>query len=353
MDDSDIDESFIPAPPPDSDPELSPAPLPVPVRGRADPEMDAPRLLHAVRYSSRNRRWLQTSHCGNGIREPLPSWMRLVSWNVNFDAKNPKKRLIAALDHLQHKVFGCNAPNERPDPCSILLQEVSAAAFTTILNNQWVQQHFVVVPSSTDKWPYNTRYGIVTLVSRTVPVSNAFMIHFSSSRMGRSGLFVDVKLSVPPRPHAPRLSDGIATVRIANTHLESLPQGAEARPMQLGLISESLQEYDLRGGVVAGDMNAIGPSDMTIAEDVGLMDAWQHEDDDDAGITWGYQPRTQFPPGRLDKVLFTTRGGLDVEEPERFGMGLKTDHGDWVSDHYGLLTTLHVTREDEAAEFEE
>lgn len=350
MDTSDIDESFVPSPPSDSDAESSPPPLPVPTRGRAD-MLDTPRPLRAARFSAREGRWIQTSNCSRGIREPLPSWIRLVSWNVDFQTKNPKKRLMAALLYLQREVFRCQTATERPDPCCILLQEVSVGSFTMILTSEWVQRYFVVVPTSTDKWPASATYGTVTLVSRTVPVSNAFTIEFGNSSMMRNAIFVDVKLSVPAPPHTPRLSDGVVTVRVANTHLESLPQGAAARPTQLRLISEALQEYELRGGVVAGDMNAIGPSDATLAEDEGLMDAWQHGDDDEEGFTWGYQPREQpYPPARLDKVLFTTRGGFEVEEPERFGVGARTDYGDWISDHYGLMTTLHVVREDEEME---
>lgn len=350
MDASDIDESFVPGPPSDSDTELSPAPLPVAVRGRPEMSLDVPRPLRAVRYSSHKRRWMQTSNCANGIREPMPSWMRLASWNVDFAAKNPKKRLVAALAYIQREVFGCRMPSERPDPCCILLQEVSVSAFTTILTNEWVQRYFVVVPSSTDKWPYSATYGTVTLVSRTVPVSNAFTIDFGNSQMRRNALFVDVKLCVPVSPHMPQLSDGIVTVRIANTHLESLPAGEQARPLQMRLIAESLQEYDLRGGVVAGDMNAIGPSDMTLPEECGLIDAWPNGDDDEAGLTWGYQPRNQYPPGRLDKVLFTTRGGFEVEVPERFGVGGRTESGEWISDHFGLKTTMYVQGQEDGME---
>ncbi|KAF9238492.1 Endonuclease/exonuclease/phosphatase [Melanogaster broomeanus] len=307
---------------------------------------DVPRPLRAVRYSAHNRRWAQTSHCAKGVKEPLPSSIRLVTWNVDFASKNPKKRLVGALTHIQHQVFGCKTPSERPEPCCILLQEVPIAAFTLILTNEWVQRCFIVVPSSTDKWPQGATYGTATLVARTVPVCGAFSIDFSNSRMQRNALFVDVKLAVPAPRVAPRLSDGIVTLRIANTHLESLPGGARARPEQLRIIAESLEEYDLRGGIVCGDMNAIGPSDSTIAEDVGLMDAWLGDDEEEQGYTWGYQPRCQFPPGRLDKILWMARGGLRVQEPERVGVGAKIATGDWISDHYGLVTNVHVVRQD-------
>ncbi|KAF8135065.1 Endonuclease/exonuclease/phosphatase [Boletus edulis] len=288
------------------------------------------------------KRWAQSSNCARGIKEPLPSSFRLLTWNIDFASKAPKRRLAAALEYIRRDVFECKTPSERPNPCCILLQEVSVQAFTLILANEWVQGSFLVVPSSTEKWPHGAHYGNVTLISRMLPVCGAFTIDFSNSNMTRNGLFVDLKLAVPAPPHAPRLSDGIVQMRIANTHLESLPQGARARPEQLGIIAESLQEYDLHGGVVGGDMNAIGPSDMRIAEQVGLTDAWQGSEEEEEGITWGHQPPSQYPPRRLDKVLWVARGGVEVEEPVRVGVGAKCGTGEWVSDHYGLVTNVHV-----------
>lgn len=344
---SDIDEPFIPSPPSDlagssSDTQQT---VPLPIRGRQN-MLDIPRPLRAVRYSMHKKRWAQTSNCARGIKEPLPSSLRLLTWNVDFASKNPKRRLSAALEHIRQDVFNCKTTSERPEPCCILLQEVSIAAFTLILTNEWIQRCFLVVPSSTEKWPHNATYGNVTLVSRTVPVCGTFTIDFSTSEMTRNGLFVDVKLAVPAPRHAARLSDGIVQVRIANTHLESLPRGARARPEQLRLIAESLQEYDLHGGIVGGDMNAIGPSDLRLGEQVGLLDAWRGEDDEEEGFTWGYQPPSQYPAGRLDKLLWVARGGMEVEEPMRVGVGAKTGTGEWISDHYGLVTNVHVMRQD-------
>ncbi|KIJ14338.1 hypothetical protein PAXINDRAFT_12987 [Paxillus involutus ATCC 200175] len=301
--------------------------------------LDIPRPLRAVRYSMHNRRWAQTSNCAKGVKEPLPSSIRVLTWNIDFASRNPRKRLVGALGHIQ-EVFGCMTPGERPEPCCILLQEVSIAAFPLILTNEWVQRCFVVVPSSTDKWAHGATYGTVTLVARTVPVCGAFTIDFSNSRMHRNALFVDVKLAVPAPRHAPRLSDGIIKLRIANTHLESLPVGAWARPEQLKIIAESLQEYDIYGGIVGGDMNAIGPTDLTLAEEVGLADAWQGVDDDERSYTWGYQPPCEFPPGRLDKILWVPQGGVDVEEPASLSLSQAPFIVSYSSDYLTMRTTF-------------
>ncbi|KAG2147562.1 Endonuclease/exonuclease/phosphatase [Suillus clintonianus] len=343
---SDFDEAFVPSPPSDfyeTEPDESP---PLPVRVRVRHEADAPIPLRAVRYSSRKKRWAQTSNCARGVREPLPSDIRLVTWNIDFAAADKKKRLLAALSHIQQHVLDCRTADERPDPCCILLQEVHASVFTQILNAEWVRRYFIVVPTSVDKWPDQAEYGNVTLVSRTIPVVNASTIVFSNSEMKRNAVFVDIKLSIPAHEDEPRLSGGIVTLRIANTHLESMPSGATARPRQLKLIAAALHGKGLFGGIVAGDMNAIGPTDEKIVEEAGLYDAWEGGDDDEESFTWGYQPAGRFAPGRLDKVLSTGQEGFKVDEPERIGIDEAIGRGKWVSDHYGLVTRVHIVRED-------
>ncbi|KAG1750802.1 Endonuclease/exonuclease/phosphatase [Suillus lakei] len=343
---SDIDESFIPSPPSDfyeTEPDESPPPLPVIVRVRH--EADAQTSLRAVRYSSRKRRWAQTSNCARGVREPLPSTVRLVTWNIDFAAADKKKRLLAALSYIQQHVLDCRTISDRPEPCCILLQEVHASVFTQILNAEWVRRCFIVVPTSVDKWPEQAEYGNVTLVSRTIPVVNASTIVFSNSKMKRNAVFVDIKLSIPAHEDEPRLSGGIVTLRVANTHLESMPDGAAARPRQLKLIAAALHGRGIFGGIVAGDMNAISPTDEAIVEAAGLCDAWEGTEGEE-GSTWGYQSQERLPPGRLDKVLTTGQDGFIVDQPERIGIGEVIGRGKWVSDHYGLVTRVHIVRED-------
>lgn len=72
------------------------------------------------------------------------------------------------------------------------------------------------------------------------------------------------------------------------------------------------------------------------------MSAWKRGETDSAGYTWGYQPRSQFPLGRLDKILYTPLEMLEVEEPRRIGVGLRTEEGQWASDHFGLTTVVRV-----------
>lgn len=62
-------------------------------------------------------------------------------------------------------------------------------------------------------------------------------------------------------------------------------------------------------------------------------------DEDEDGHTWGYQPRTEFPPGRLDKVLGVAALQV-VGRVAVLGNGLTVgaDAGgrDYASDHFGI-----------------
>lgn len=265
--------------------------------------------------------------------------------------------MARALEYIQNDVFDCK-DGQKPTPCCILLQEIHYHAFPIILHNPWVQKYFTVTPSSTDDFPVQT-YGVVTLVSSSIPVSLVQSLHFGNSQMGRNALMVDLKLTPPGSRRRKRKSGDsqssreskdsstsrYVTLRLANTHLESLPMGAFARPVQLANTAEYLKQEDLIGGVVCGDMNIIGPSDLHIHDAAGLVDAWQGENEED-GYTWGYQPECQFPPGRLDRVFYTQASTrrCKISPPERVAIDVMTD-GEWVSDHYGLLTTISILDE--------
>jgi tyrosyl-DNA phosphodiesterase 2 len=79
--------------------------------------------VDAARYSLRHKTWRRTSKSAKNVIEPLPSTIKLVTWNVDFSASNAKIRLKAALTHIQNDVLKCK-DGERPPPCCILLQEI-------------------------------------------------------------------------------------------------------------------------------------------------------------------------------------------------------------------------------------
>ncbi|RPD60067.1 hypothetical protein L227DRAFT_575604 [Lentinus tigrinus ALCF2SS1-6] len=254
--------------------------------------------------------------------------LRLVSWNVDFVTPDPAGRMARILHHLQDWVL-----MDCPKPSCILLQELTEESFEALLENTWVQEHFVITPPNTKRW--QASYGLATLVSRHARVRNAQMLQFHRTTMGRGAIFVDVEMFVPGSMGETRI------VRIANTHLESLPEGERSRPAQLRAIAGLLRQKTVTGGgVVGGDMNMIGPADQDIHIRAGLVDGCVNPTLDD--YTWGWQPPTWFPPGRLDRFFFR-EDGIEWRATQVIGRDVKTQGtGQWVSDHYGLTSTIHL-----------
>ncbi|KAF9816658.1 hypothetical protein IEO21_03963 [Rhodonia placenta] len=267
-------------------------------------------------------------------RPSPPSSLRLVTWNVN-SATYSQLRLRCILTYLGTLI--------RPhgvgpiEPCCILLQEVSLNALDFLLTMDWVLNDFLIIPAGSVQWPRGAQYGNVTLISKNIPFVAGQWLDFAASSMGRNALITDVAVR-----HSQ--SGRTLTLRIANTHLESLPENALIRAAQLSYIAEKLRRPTVHGGVVAGDMNAICPNDQVIHRQAGLVDAHPGPENE-RSFTWGYQPRTAFPPGRLDRMYFTPQRmswdsvQLKVDEPSRIGMGLQAGNL-WASDHYGLMSTV-------------
>ncbi|KAJ7364049.1 Endonuclease/exonuclease/phosphatase [Mycena albidolilacea] len=303
--------------------------------------------LRMYRYRNSRNKWHRVSpdHHDNGADdEDPPSTIELVSWNVSYDAAFPARRMEATLRHLEKVVFKCR-DGEAPEPCVVLLQEVHRIhGLQTLLKDKWVREHFVLTPADTEKWPEDTQYGNVTLVEKSIPVDDAQILEFGLSVMQRTGVIVDIRLGAP-KPH-----DYDVVLRIVNTHLESMAVGNDVRPEQLKLLSKFLKGPGVRGGIISGDMNPIGPKDAAAPAALGLRDAWRKGDNDERGFTWGQQPPQQFPAARFDKIFYLPRKGYRVDEPQRIGVGLtipsdrSPDGRMFVSDHCGLWTKVHVLR---------
>jgi len=293
-------------------------------------------------YDPRCSSWLPRINV-NSKHIPFPfdvASLSVLTWNIDFTAPHPVIRLQTLLRHLEQLLSPLlNSP---PPPYTIiLLQEVHQSCFPALLAHTFIRTMYDTTDISPSSWSGGSFYGTVTLVPKSlaVHVSSVFRTPFTNSGMDRDALYVDVDL-----PSQAPASDTKIKVRIANTHLESLGgHGDGARPVQLGSIAKLLACSDVRGGLVGGDMNAISPSDVDLPGRVGLVDPWDElaPTDDVDGHTWGYQPRSVYPPNRLDKILL--RGDLRAEEVKKVGIGLKAAGlGEWVSDHCGLLARVVV-----------
>lgn len=270
-------------------------------------------------------------------KEPCEN-LRIITWNIDFAADHKEERLDAALRHIELDVLRCKG-DQAPEPCVIMLQEVHVSLLPYILNDEWVRSWFVVTPFTKEKWPQGSYYGNVTLIARSLNIAECHILHYGVSAQQRTSLCVKVKLHYPGTQEK-------AVIAIVNTHLESLTEGQFARPKQLEMCARFLRLNGVRGGVIAGDMNAISPEDATIAKEVGLRDSWRRGDADN-GKTWGYQGnKGNYPMNRLDKILYLPGMGYKLDEPRRIGVGARIREGTqeelWVSDHYGLETTLRM-----------
>ncbi|EJF64972.1 hypothetical protein DICSQDRAFT_153137 [Dichomitus squalens LYAD-421 SS1] len=299
-----------------------------------DMQYDTVRNLRVKGWSPEESRWTTKYH-----KHSLSALhIDIVSWNVDFMAPDTAGRVACILDHLRKAVL-----TDEPQATVILLQELDEASFAKILENSWVRKYFAVTPPTTRRW--QASYGLATLVSRPAWIANAQMLQFSHTTMGRAALLVDVSLYPPSDwPNGPN-----HVIRIANTHLESLPMGERARPLQLQAIADMLRAPGVFAGVVGGDMNMIGPADQRIHIAAGLRDAGS---DGPESLTWGFQPPSRFPPGRLDRIFYTPSPDFIVKPVKVIGRGLKTKRGQWASDHHGLLTRICLRHDDDDPELD-
>lgn len=316
-------------------------------------ENPEPRQLKPIRYSKSKESWRYTSGGATRSHPPYPSAIVLISWNVDRAAAYPFQRLSfllayirIALDKCRVEPSGAIENAERPPPpCCLMLQKVHKEGFAAILEDRWVRDYFQVVPGSVEEWPGQTEFGNVSIISRSIPVSNARMIEFGDSLAEKHAISVDVCLNIPARPRdngkgKAKLAEVV--LRVLNTDLEGKQEGIFSRDNQLGLLAEELRDNMVDGGVLGGSMNALRLEDQSLPLKHGLADAWTRGEVDSQGFTWGYQPaKSGRRPCRLDKILYRLyRERLVVAEPRILGIGLRLSKGGFVSDHYGLLSLL-------------
>ncbi|KAF9038492.1 hypothetical protein BJ165DRAFT_1531581 [Panaeolus papilionaceus] len=334
---------------------------------------------------------------------PLQNF-NLITWNIDFMQPYTEERYAAAVNFLERFL----SQKEEPESSSstqgdddiasstvILLQEIDQRFLEYITAHQFVREFYLTTDISGSTWLNDDNvYGVITIIPKSLShnVASVFRTNFPGTRLGREALYVDlllpnteeltVVLSIPPECNATRdheeefASRRTPTryLRIANVHLESLRGRSDAeRIEQLGSTVAFLDAPGVHVGVIAGDMNPIGPDDPGLPTNLGFVDAWvldvrrriqeknregclgpgvmitdEEIEDDPLGHTWGYQPPTMFKPRRMDKVLM--RGeNVEVLGIEKIAEKLEVevcDDGEmetvWVTDHCGLLARLRV-----------
>lgn len=275
----------------------------------------------------------------------------LYSWNIDCMLPFAEARMNAALVHLEELTAGLPST----PAVAINLQECTPSDLITISQKYWVRDRFPITDLDSSAWASGL-YGTSMLLDRRLKMASCFRVHYSATQMERDALFADV--TVPASGAAtPR------TVRLGNSHLESLALDPPLRPAQVRTAAPHLHAGHLAGAVIAGDFNAIQPFDATLHSDNGLRDAYLElggKEGGEDGFTWGQQAlpvlRQQFGCSRMDKAYFCG-SGIKLQDFERFGADVEVGEDNkkqrdgllalgfekaWVADHLGIKTTFSL-----------
>ncbi|EPS39132.1 hypothetical protein H072_7099 [Dactylellina haptotyla CBS 200.50] len=297
--------------------------------------------IHYYDFEEKQWKHIQSSkELGPG---PSPrSNFGLVTWNVDFASPEPQNRIDAAMSYLRSMlVSGTDGPDSI-SPSVILLQEVNHEMVKELAESEWIRKKFYITDVTTDQGIWQkSHYGTVTLVDRSININTVIRLHYDSD-MARDCLFVDIEAA------SSQTSENV-TVRIGNTHLESLVPPTPMRLAQMKLAARFvLYDTAVYTGLIAGDMNPIEHFDSYLPVEAGLKDAYLEnggKEESPRGHTWGYQTENnQFPKRRFDKILYAPGDRLKVEQVEVIGIGEKTSSKPkvYISDHFGVFGNVRI-----------
>ncbi|RBR07863.1 uncharacterized protein FIESC28_10481 [Fusarium coffeatum] len=301
-------------------------------------------------WSSDTKSWQPSRSTRESLKTRLVKRIAVYSWNIDFMLPHGEARMDAALKHLEELTR-----EDRSGETAVVvnLQECVPSDLHIIGEKEWIKEGFYKTDVDTSAWSSGA-YGTTTLVDRRLDISSCFRVHYSDTQMERDALFVDIS------------SKGGPTLRLCNTHLESLALEPPMRPAQMRVIAPHMHDKDIAGAIVTGDFNAIQPFDRTLHTDNDLKDAYLElggeegdgKGDDTRGYTWGQQAlpqlRQQFGCSRMDKVFFCG-DALTLVSFERFGADIEPDEEEarreivsigfekaWITDHLGVKALFEV-----------
>ncbi|KAL4862901.1 hypothetical protein BDV12DRAFT_178221 [Aspergillus spectabilis] len=267
----------------------------------------------------------------------------LYTWNIDFMLPFAEARMDPALAHLE-TLTNSLPPSTAP---VIFLQECTPSDLTTIANTHWIQTRLHLTDIDHTNWA-TEHYGTTMLIDIRIPITSAFRVHYSKTRMDRDAFFVDISLG--------------NRTRLCTSHLESMALDPPYRIPQMQMIAKHMHAPDIDAAITAGDFNAIQPFDRTLHIDNGnnLKDAFLElggKEDTEEAYTWGQQAptsyRERFGCSRMDKVYFC--GRVKVVKYKRFGEGVLVEGEQerrgivelgfeeaWVTDHLGVCVEVEV-----------
>ena len=269
---------------------------------------------------------------GNGKQS-----LSLTSWNIQASPIGDVARSKLILDHIL----------KGPKFSDIIhLQEVTSRVRQSLLDDARVRSGFLTTDAeddtSFDRRPFATmtllsskRFGTPFLDEEAegggkLMLDSVFRMELLS-RYKRDALCVDITAPAAPG----------AVFRLLNVHLNSLDSHFR-RLLQMRELAGLLREPRSKGGIIAGDFNAISPKDHRLVDENELLDAWValHGSTGPDGATWGVGVKLEggLKAGRLDKVVML---GLKPDEIEVLRPGLIGAGKPW-SDHRGLHCTFTI-----------
>ncbi len=298
------------------------------------------------------------SHSSSNGAGSVINKLRVITWNIDFMASQPRARMAAALAYLEQFV------SEIPASHAVVIQlqemmesqdldeEENASDLSQLRNAPWVQQRFHL--TDIDSSNFNAPYGQVTLVDRRLTTSSVSRLRFVSEYQ-RDALFVDVCVKTSTNA----TDEEAKYLRLCNVHLDS--SYGSLRPVQWKALQQHLQnkEPSIVASIVAGDCNATQPRDTTAAQENGFKDAYCElggTEGDATGATWGYQSidGKRWGVQRLDKIVYW--GDIEVDMLERIGIGVQVEDEKarkaleddeeltFATDHYGLVGGFTVKK---------
>lgn len=116
----------------------------------------------------------------------------LTTWNIDFQQPCKAERTQAGLNYLSKVLLKpSDDKNNDVTPINIIfLQEMVPNDLTIIQQTKWIQDHFFITDLNHTQW--RGSYGTTTLIDRRCHVQRVFRVPYSTSRMQRDGLFVDL-----------------------------------------------------------------------------------------------------------------------------------------------------------------
>ena len=293
--------------------------------------------------TARIQRALSTPSTDNGSNGQ--ACFVMMSWNVDgLDEHGGPADLI-------RRILGVAECIATAQPVAVMLQEVIPPHLELLSAPQILGAHYDLICAENPAMPY---YCVTLLHKRRVKVASTSTTHFSSSRMGRHVL--DVNIVVDNLENYP--------LTLLNTHLESTKNEKAERQRQLSEALASLAKATSSAtlaptAILAGDLN-IRDDEMAAAKNqaklknirVGeVRDAWVScGSPKDHEYTWDTSVNTNLGVRyksrcRFDRVLHLAGTGTSSWVPSVFqliGRSKLESLGRFPSDHWGIQITWAV-----------